>query len=231
MVRGKGMHVEMSSGACLPEQEFTLWEAVQEPGALSDGYDGSRLKAPGGDGPGMKAHGVELSVQTTEPPRAVAAASLARHSHELPACGAELCGGADVGAARLGLLAKDGQPGEPRFADSACVGEKEAGSQAEAGEHRSAGTEVLAAGEAGNCAGVSDGSPRALQRALSDPQSALFRTLSSVPEVLLCQQWVGVRMHAAVAPHPGSASALSTCVYTAGPAAHPHKEQPGDSHI
>ena len=174
---------------------------MQEPGALPDGYGSSEVKAAGGDG--AKGQSVELSVQGAELQRAGPAASPARH-------------GSPAGApepSRVELLAEEGRVGEPRRAGSVCVVEREAGSQAEAGQQARAGSEAAAAGAAGGCAGAGDGSPRALQRALSDPQSTLFRTLSSVPQVRVCQRRVAVWLHAAAAPHPGSAPVLSQRVH------------------
>ena len=163
---------------------------------------------------GAKGQNVELSLQDAEPQRAVPAASPARHGCGLPSGAPELGAGADLGAAgRLGLLAEEGRVGEPGCAGSVCVAEPEAGTQAEAGQQAPAGSEAAAAGATGSCAGAGDGSPRALQRALSDPQSTLFRTLSSVPQVGLCQRWVVVWLQAATASHPGSASVLSQCVH------------------
>lgn len=152
---------------------------MQEPGALADGCGSSEVKAAGG---GAKRQSVELSVQDAELQRGGLAGSPAHHGP--PAAAPEPGAGADLGAAsRLGLLAEQGGVGEARRAGSISVIELEAGSQTEAAQQVPASSGAAAAGAPGGCAGAGDGSPRALQRALSDPQSTLFRTLSSVPEV------------------------------------------------
>ena len=87
-----------------------------------------------------------------------------------------------AGAGSIGLL--EGAASEPRRgADSS---QHRGGGAAEPAPD--AGGELPSSmGRGSDCeSGVEDSSPRALQRALSDPQSPLFCALSSVPEVPPC---------------------------------------------
>lgn len=156
------------------------------------------LGAPPDSPHGSKAPGVEL------PP-----AHLARPPE--PAAGAgELRGPEGGGAGERGVApAFDAAPSQPALAGGGGRAEEPSGDAAAcrsgAGGLAPAGSGVggSAACAGGSDAGWEDGSPRALRRALSDPQSPLFCALSAVPAVLphaMHRLWHGSLHQHAAAP-------------------------------